>query len=85
MKSRCAAQGPDLGRGCRGHPARRLSRHPLVRRHHHPASAAGAVGALTARRVLPALPLAKQRRVCGCYRDNEEESETNDVAHALLT
>ena len=61
-----------------------------------PTAAAAGIGAtrcpstafgttLTACGVRPALPLAKQRRVGDCHDDNQEEGETDDEAHALLT
>jgi hypothetical protein len=49
------------------------------------AAAAGIDATLTACRVRPALPLAKQRRVGDGRDDNGEEGETDDEAHALLT
>jgi hypothetical protein len=41
--------------------------------------------ARTARGVRPGLPLSEQGCVGDCRDDNEEEGETNDEAHALLT
>jgi hypothetical protein len=49
------------------------------------ATGAGVGATLTACRVRPTLTLAEQRRVGNCHGDNEEEGETDDEAHALLT
>jgi hypothetical protein len=59
---------------------------PLAASTHCTSTASAVRATLTAcSRVRPALALAEQRRVGDGHDDNEEEDETDDEAHALLT